>query len=96
MTPIADKSPPRRKLFSCLALAFIAALTGCQRAPSFNIAGSFFPDWIFCCLIGILLAVVSYRLFVGLEMESDVQPAVLIYPCIALSSAVTLWLVIFG
>ncbi len=96
MTPVAYKLIPRRKWLSCLPLAFIAALTGCQRAPSFNIAGSFFPDWIFCCLAGILLAVVSYRLFVRLEMESDVQPAVLIYPCIALSCAVSLWLFIFG
>ena len=42
------------------------------------------------------MAVGAYRLFVGLKMEGNVQPAILIYPCIALSSAVTLWLVIFG
>jgi len=96
MTPIAYKLVPCRKWLTGLRLAFIAVLTGCQHAPSFNIAGSFFPDWIFCCLIGILLAVVSHRLFVRLEMERDVQPAVLVYPCIALSCAVTLWLVIFG
>jgi YtcA family len=78
-----------------LALAPTAALMGCQSAPSFSIAGSFFPDWIFCCLAGIVLSVVVYRLFVGLKMESDVQPVVLIYPCIALSCAVTLWLAIF-
>jgi len=96
MTPIAHTSISSRKWLACLALAPMVGLTGCERAPSFSIAGSFFPDWIFCCLIGILLAVVAYRLFVGLKMEGDVQPAILIYPCIALSSAVTLWLVIFG
>jgi YtcA family len=95
MTPIAHKSISSRK-WPCLALAPMVALTGCERAPSFSIAGSFFPDWILCCLVGILMAVGAYRLFVGLKMEGNVQPAILIYPCIALSSAVTLWLVIFG
>jgi len=79
-----------------LLLVPVAALSGCQNAPSFNVVGSFFPDWIFCCLIGILLTIGVYRLFVGLKMEGEVQPAVLIYPCIALSSAVTLWLLMLG
>jgi YtcA family len=79
-----------------LLLLSLTALLGCQSAPSVSIAGSFFPDWIFCCLIGILLALAVYRLFVGLKMVGEVQPAVLIYPCIALSSAVTVWLLIFG
>lgn len=96
MTPIADKSIASRKWLACLALVLMVALTGCQGAPSVSIAGSFFPDWIFCCLMGILLAVSAYRLFVRLKMESDIQPAILTYPCIALSCAVTLWLVIFG
>ena len=73
----------------------LTTLTGCRAAPSFSIAGSFFPDWIFCCLIGIFAAVVTYRLFVRWKMETEVQPAVLIYPCIALSGAVTLWLFLF-
>ena len=96
MTPIAKKPISSCKWLACLALAAMIALTGCERAPSFSIAGSFFPDWILCCLVGILLAVGAYRLFVGLKMENEVQPAVLIYPCISLSPAVTLWLVIFG
>jgi YtcA family len=84
----------RWKLYSLLLS--LTALLGCQNAPSVSIAGSFFPDWIFCCLIGILLAIAVYRLFVALKMEGEVEPAVLIYPCIALSSAVTVWLLIFG
>ena len=79
-----------------LLLPSLMAITGCQAAPSFTIAGSFFPDWIFCCLTGIVASVVAYRLFVVLKMEAEVQPAVLIYPCIALSSALTLWLFLFG
>jgi YtcA family len=96
MTPTAYNSRSDCKWLVCMALAPLPALAGCQHAPSFSIAGSFFPDWIFCCLVGILLAVAAYRLLVAVKMEAEVQPAVLIYPCIALSCALTLWLLIFG
>jgi YtcA family len=95
MTAIAHKSMSNRGRKLCLALVALMMLTGCQSAPSFSIAGSFFPDWVFCCLLGIVVAVAAYRLFIALKMERAVQPAVLIYPCIALSCAVTLWLLMF-
>jgi hypothetical protein len=78
------------------ALAVPFALTGCQRAPSFSIVGSFFPDWILCSVLGIVAASLAHGLFVRLKLERDIQPTVLIYPCIAVSCAVTLWLILFG
>lgn len=96
MRPIRDKSISSRRWMPISAMLSLITLTGCQRAPSFSIAGSFFPDWIFCCLVGIVIAVVVYRLFIVWKMGSEVQPAVLIYPCIALSCAATVWLVLFG
>jgi hypothetical protein len=79
-----------------LALIALIALNGCQQAPSFNIAGSFFPGWIFCSVTGIVAAGLAHGLFVRLKLERDIQPPVLIYPCIALSCAVTLWLLFFS
>ena len=71
-------------------------VAGCQRAPSFNIAGSFFPDWILCSFIGIVAAALAHALFVRVKIEREIQPGVLIYPCIALSCAVTVWLIFFS
>jgi hypothetical protein len=96
MRPIAPNSTSNRRRIAWLALLPLVASTGCQPTPSFSIVGSFFPDWVFCCLTGIVLALVIYRLFVALKIESEVQPGVLVYPCIALSCAVTLWLLFFG
>jgi len=96
MIGMLDRSISRRSWLACLAMLPLLTLTGCEDAPSFNVAGSFFPDWIFCSLAGIALAIVSYRLLARLKMESYVQPAVLIYPSIALSCSVTLWLLFFG
>src|SRR5277367_2044573 len=49
----------RRRLIRpvAVAAAFPALLliAGCSRAPTFNILGSFFPSWILCGVIGILL-----------------------------------------
>jgi YtcA-like protein len=73
-----------------------AALMGCQRAPSFSIVGSYFPDWIFCCLAGIAVALLARWLFVRLRVEREIQPPILIYPCIALSCSVTSWLLLFS
>jgi YtcA family len=96
MTRKQARSISSRKWIACSALLPLLALTGCQDAPSFSIAGSFFPDWIFCSLMGIVVALASYRALVALKLESYVQPAVLVYPSIALSFSVTLWLVFFG
>lgn len=94
MTP--HKPILRRNWIVAPALLSVLTATGCQRAPSFNIAGSFFPDWILCSFIGILVAALAHGVFVRLKIEREIQPPVLIYPCIALSCAVTLWLLLFS
>ena len=48
---------------------------GCSRAPTFNILGSFFPAWILCGIIGILLAVVVRLFFVRIKLEDQLLAA---------------------
>jgi YtcA family len=69
--------------------------TGCQRAPAFNIVGSFFPGWMVCVVFGIIFAVCIRGLLNHIDLERDVRPPILIYPCVALSFALTIWLVFF-
>jgi hypothetical protein len=90
-----DKAIAHTSPMTTLALFPLVALLGCQRAPSFSIVGSYFPDWIFCSLAGIALAALAHGMFVRLKIEREIQPLVLVYPCIALSCAVTLWLLFF-
>jgi hypothetical protein len=89
-------SYPRHWWIAPLTLVEAFALLGCQRAPSFSIFGSFFPVWIFCVVIGVIVAVLFHALFVRITLDGELQPAVLIYPCIAVSSAATLWLLFFS
>jgi len=69
---------------------------GCSRAPSFNILGSFFPAWILCGVIGILLTVVVRVLFVRANFERELSPLILIYPCLAAFLTFSIWLLFFS
>ena len=69
---------------------------GCGRAPSINIVGSFFPTWILCIVLGILFASAIRALGLHLRVEQHLQPPILIYPSLAASFALTLWLICFS
>ena len=87
------------KRTAAAAVSFASALTaaGCSRAPSFNILGSFFPAWIGCGVIGILLAVAVRLFFVHIKLEDKLLwPLILVYPCLTLFFTFTLWLLFFS
>jgi len=82
----------RRPSYGLAALWWL--LAGCSRAPSFDIVGSFFPAWLVCFILGILLAVFSRWLLLRLKVAL-VLP-VLVYPCFAALFTFLLWLVFFS
>ena len=72
------------------------ATVGCTRAPSFNIIGSYFPAWILCGVIGILLTAAFRVLFVRWKLEPELSPLIVVYPCLALFFTFLIWLVFFS
>jgi YtcA family len=78
------------------ACSVLLVSTGCTRAPSFNILGSFFPSWILCGVIGIVLTVLVRVFFVRTKLEQGLTPLIVVYPCIALFFTFTTWLVFFS
>jgi hypothetical protein len=72
------------------------AFTGCRRSPTFNILGSFFPSWLICMFVGILLAVICNRILVRLNLDREIAWSIVVYPCLALFFACTLWLIFFS
>lgn len=92
-------SPIRRCTVRAVAAGSSAAtlpIAGCSRAPSFNLLGSFFPAWILCGVIGILLAVAVRLFFVRVKLEPQLKPLILVYPCLAAFFTFTLWLLFFS
>jgi NhaP-type Na+/H+ or K+/H+ antiporter len=74
---------------------FLAAiwLAGCARAPSFDILGSFFPAWLVCLAVGLLLAFGAGWLLSRLGVVIAVPT--LTYPCLTVLFACALWLAFF-
>lgn len=87
---------PARAVSVAACSAAMVAVAGCSRAPSFNILGSFFPAWIFCGVLGILLAVAVRFYFVRIKLEEQLKPLIVVYPCLAAFFTFTLWLLFFS
>jgi hypothetical protein len=82
--------------FACLAAVTLFLLSGCGDAPSFDILGSYFPAWLVCILIGIVVCSVT-----GLYLSESgrgglIRWNIFTYPALAASIAFTLWLVLFS
>jgi hypothetical protein len=89
------KAKLRRNLPKCIFLASFV-LTGCGRAPSFNVLGSYFPAWLLCIFAGIAGASIVSSTLSRLGMQSLIRWTILVYPCLAASIAFTLWLLLFS
>jgi hypothetical protein len=74
-----------------LPLATVS-LTSCGRAPSFDILGSFFPAWLVCFVVAILLTVLSREL---LRRYVEIVWPIVTYPSLTACFAFALWLALF-
>ena len=68
-------------------------LTSCGRAPSFDILGSFFPAWLVCLALGLLLTVTARWLLLRLHIV--IALPVLTYPSLTALFTFALWLAFF-
>ena len=78
-----------------LPLISMLLLAGCQQAPSFNVLGSFFPAWLICFILGILLATGTRFLLLAVHLEEALSPPVVMYPCLTAFFTFGLWLLVF-
>ena len=79
-----------------ITLSSLLILSACDSSPLQNILGSYFPAWMLCAFIGILLTVIAYRIFVKIGIEESIPAKLLIYPSLACSITFITWLIWFG
>jgi hypothetical protein len=84
----------RRDRLLCVAAACLLS-TGCGRAPAVDILGSFFPVWLVCLVLAVVLAAVVRYLLARLRLESEVGPVALFYPSVVVLFTSLLWLIFF-
>jgi YtcA family len=91
MTMISQKRDRFARAGIVLALLLLAS---CSRAPSFDILGSFFPAWLVCLIVAVLLTVFARWLL--LRSRVGVAFPLLVYPGLTAIFTFALWLVLFN
>ena len=76
---------------SLLLVAFL--LTSCGRAPSFDILGSFFPAWLVCVALSLVLTAAARWLLLRLHIV--IALPVLTYPSLAALFSFAFWFALF-
>ncbi len=89
------RDKPNRRAAKALLLAGVLPLTGCERAPSIDVLGSFFPAWLLCLVLGIVLTTGTRFLLLKLHLEEALSPPVLMYACATALFTFALWLLFF-
>ena len=86
--------PQDSRLVRLLVLLPMAlSASGCTRAPSVDVVGSFFPAWLLC-FIGAIVLTSLFRLALS-RLRVKVELPVLFYPSFAAFFTFVLWLLFF-
>lgn len=71
------------------------ALCGCERVPSINVLGAYFPSWMLCIVAGIVLTLVARWALVATGLDTSIGPRGLVYPALALAFTLATWVAFF-
>ncbi len=86
---------PRTIARIALLCSPLLLLTGCQQAPAFNVLGSYFPAWLFCLALGIILTAVARAVLRKYDLAAALSPPLLMYSCLTALFTCALWLIFF-
>jgi YtcA-like protein len=84
-----------RRLELLAACFVMMGATGCSRAPSINVIGSFLPSWMLCLAFGVLFSGLTRWKLMTRKLEHYVMPIVVFYPSLAVAMACLVWLLFF-
>ena len=86
---------PRNSRFVRLLLLLLVAplLSSCSRAPSIEVLGSFFPAWLVCFIVAIVLTALARLALLRLRVKAALP--LLVYPSLAALFTFLLWLLFF-
>ena len=82
-----------RRMSGCAFMLAALFLTGCGRAPSFDVLGSFFPAWLACLALGLVLTAAAQ--WVVTRLHILIALPVLTYPSLTALFSFALWFALF-
>ena len=93
---LRDLRRPGRRRATVPFMPALLCLAECTQSPSQDVLGSFFPAWILCSAIGVIVAV-SCRVVLGaVRLHKYVLAPTLAYLAIAVAVTLFTWLIRFG
>jgi hypothetical protein len=82
-----------RRILGCKLMLAAFFLTSCERAPTFDVLGSFFPAWLVC--LALSLALTAAARWLVLRLHIVIALPVLTYPSLTALFACAFWLALF-
>jgi hypothetical protein len=70
--------------------------SGCSRAPSIEILGTFMPSWIFCIVAAIVVTGLLRWQLARRDLEKHIPALAVFYPSMVVALACLLWLILFA
>jgi YtcA family len=85
----------RTPALSCGIGGVCLLCNGCGRAPAVDVIGSFFPVWMVCLIVSIVLASLLRLFLLRRQLEPAIEPVALFYPSVVLLLSCLLWLIFY-
>jgi hypothetical protein len=74
----------------------VLPVSGCSRAPTMDLLGSYFPAWMVCAALGIVVAVIVRQILSVAGIGDFVVAPLLTYAALAVTATLLIWLLWFG
>jgi hypothetical protein len=89
-------SPKTHRVRVVLTMSpLLLAGSGCSGAPTFNVLGSYFPSWLVCVGVSIVLTLLAHVLITRRNLADQLWPLPVVYPSLLCFFSCTLWLLFF-
>jgi len=78
-----------------LVLPMILSLAGCAFSPTVDVLGSYFPSWMLCIILGLVITLIARLLLIGFGIYAQMRLRPLIISCMAILFTLAVWGVFF-
>jgi hypothetical protein len=86
----------RRDSLGLRRIAIALPVAACSSAPTMDLLGSYFPAWMLCAVLGIVVAVIIRQLLAVAGISEHIVAPLLTYAALAVSATLLAWLFWFG
>lgn len=83
----------RHRLYATWTSLLSMAMSACSASPSRNILGSYFPTWMVCALLGIVVVIIIRAVLVKTSIDAALPAPVVVYLSMWTAATLAIWLV---